>query len=77
MTTRDTDPSGAHGHADQCSIQAGDKGRTWPVKKTLDTGESAYSELAVLPDGTVHCLYEKGSDIVAARFNLAWLVAAP
>ncbi|MBL9201447.1 MAG: exo-alpha-sialidase [Opitutaceae bacterium] len=54
-----------------------DDGRTWPVNKTLDAGPSAYSDLAVLPDGTVLCLYEKGSDIVAARFNLEWLGAGP
>jgi sialidase-1 len=47
------------------------------VNKTLDAGPSAYSDLAVLPDGTVLCLYEKSSDIVAARFNLEWLTGAP
>ena len=47
------------------------------MNKTLDAGPSAYSDLAVLPDGTVLCLYEKGSDIVAARFNLDWLTGAP
>ena len=54
-----------------------DDGKTWPVNKTLDAGPSAYSDLAVLPDGTVLCLYEKNSDIVAARFNLEWLAGAP
>jgi sialidase-1 len=54
-----------------------DDGKTWPVNKTLDAGPSAYSDLAVLPDGTVLCLYEKGSDIVAARFNLEWLTGGP
>ena len=53
-----------------------DDGQTWPVNKTLDAGPSAYSDLAVLPDGTVLCLYEKGSDIVATRFNLEWLTGA-
>jgi sialidase-1 len=54
-----------------------DDGKTWSVNKTLDAGPSAYSDLAVLPDGTVLCLYEKGTDIVAARFNLDWLTGAP
>ena len=54
-----------------------DDGKTWSVNKTLDAGPSAYSDLAVLPDGTVLCLYEKNSDIVAARFNLEWLAGAP
>ena len=50
-----------------------DDGKTWSVSRTLDPGPSAYSDLAVLPDGTVVCLYEKGADIVAARFNLSWV----
>lgn len=54
-----------------------DDGTTWPVSRTLNAGPSAYSDLAVLPDGTVLCLYEKASDIVAARFNLEWITGAP
>jgi sialidase-1 len=50
-----------------------DDGKTWPVNKVLDAGSSAYSDLAVLPDGTVLCLYEKANNIVCARFNLEWL----
>ena len=54
-----------------------DDGVTWPVSRTLDGGPSAYSDLTVLADGNVVCLYEKGSDIVAARFNLDWLRSKP
>ncbi len=54
-----------------------DDGQTWLVSRTLDAGPSAYSDLAVLPDGTVLCLYEKANDIVAARFNLEWIDAKP
>ncbi len=50
-----------------------DDGQTWPINKTLEAGPSAYSDLAVLPDGTVLCLYEADQKIVAARFNLEWL----
>jgi sialidase-1 len=50
-----------------------DDGKTWPVSKVLDPGNSAYSDLAVLPDGTVLCLYEGKADIVVARFTLDWL----
>jgi hypothetical protein len=53
-----------------------DDGKTWPVMKTLDTGPSAYSDLAVIPDGTVLSLYERGEDIVAGRFNLEWLTGS-
>lgn len=52
-----------------------DDGKTWPVSKTLDAGPSAYSDLAVLPDGTVLCLWETKSDIQCARFNLEWITA--
>ena len=63
-----------------------DEGKTWAVDKVLDAGYSAYSDLAVLPDGTILCLYERGRDsdaekskptsyayLTLARFNLAWL----
>ena len=33
------------------------------------------ADLAVLPDGTVLCLYEGKADIVVARFNLEWITA--
>jgi sialidase-1 len=60
-----------------------DEGRTWPVNKTLEEGFSGYSDLAVLPDGTALCLFERGStngkpgvrtgSLCLARFNLEWL----
>jgi sialidase-1 len=52
-----------------------DDGKTWPVNKTLDAGPSAYSDLAVLPDGTVLCLYEADQSIACARFNLEWITS--
>lgn len=52
-----------------------DDGRTWPVVKTLEPGPSAYSDLAVLTDGTVLCLYERGTSIVCSRFGLDWAEA--
>ncbi len=57
-----------------------DDGKTWPVNKTLEAGSSGYSDLAVLPDGTVLCIYEAGSghrtyySLRLARFNLEWLM---
>ncbi len=51
-----------------------DDGQTWPVNKTLEPGPSAYSDLAVLADGTVLCLYEGDKKIVCARFNLDWVL---
>jgi sialidase-1 len=64
-----------------------DGGRTWPVSRVLQSGPSAYSDLAVLPDGTMLCFYESGdpsfpkkygrpwaySFLTVAHFNLEWL----
>jgi sialidase-1 len=38
-----------------------DEGVTWPVTKVIDRGIAGYSDLAVTPDGIIHCLYEGGS----------------
>jgi sialidase-1 len=37
-----------------------DDGRTWPVKKLLYGGPSAYSCLTVTPNGNIACFYEAG-----------------
>ncbi|NLP12153.1 exo-alpha-sialidase [bacterium] len=37
-----------------------DDGKTWPVLHRLHAGPSAYSDLAVLADGRIACLYEAG-----------------
>jgi len=50
-----------------------DDGQTWVVNKTLEQGSSAYSDLAILPDGTVICFYEVSDRMAVARFNLEWL----
>lgn len=70
-----------------------DDGRTWSASRSLESGPSAYSDLAVLPDGTLLCFYENGrpgatrpnskrtdwpyARLTLARFNLAWLTAGP
>jgi sialidase-1 len=54
-----------------------DDAKTWPINKVLEPAYSAYSDLAVLPNGTILCLYERGADrvdfLTLARFNLEWL----
>jgi sialidase-1 len=63
-----------------------DEGQTWPVNKVLEPGYSAYSDVTVLPDGTLLCFYEHGrrsdaakqkptsyAGLTLARFNLEWL----
>ena len=68
-----------------------DDGRSWVATRTLEPGPSAYSDLAVLPDGTILCFYESGrpgatrpnskrtdwpyARLTLARFNFEWLTA--
>ncbi len=53
-----------------------DDGKTWPVSRTLEPGASAYSDLAMLPDGTFICFYENDTRLTVARFNLEWVTGA-
>jgi sialidase-1 len=59
-----------------------DEGKHWTVKRVLEAGAAGYSDLAVLPDGDILCLYEKGKEhasgfqtesLTLAKFNLEWL----
>lgn len=52
-----------------------DEGQTWPVKRLVDPGPSAYSDMAVLPDGRIALLYELGGDngMDLAVFSLDWV----
>jgi sialidase-1 len=68
--------AGGKGRRENLSVKLShDDGRTWPVSKTLDAGPSAYSDLAVLPDGIVLCLHESGESIVCSRLSLDWITA--
>ena len=75
-------PEGSHKRQNVTIKMSLDDGRTWPVAKSLEPGVSGYSDLAVGPDGTVYCIYERGSPsgrdthigrVTVARFNLDWL----
>ena len=60
-----------------------DGGESWPISALIHSGFSAYSSLAVLPNGLLGCLYERGNygaahrqeyaKITLARFSLEWL----
>ena len=59
-----------------------DGGRTWPVKRLVFDGPSAYSSLAAGRPGTpsegwVYLFFEGGSEggSSVARFDLAWVLA--
>lgn len=62
-----------------------DEGETWPVSKVIDPGIAGYSDLAVTPNGLIHCFYEGGSiagsggnqykntHMSVVSFDLRWL----
>jgi len=55
-----------------------DEGKTWNAGKLLHPGPSAYSDLAVTPDLSICCLYERGEKsayerITFARFSLEYV----
>jgi len=66
-------PAGRGKRENLCIKLSHDDGKNWSINKVLDPGKAAYSDLAVLPDGTVLCLYEADTSIVCARFNLEWI----
>ncbi len=49
-----------------------DDGKTWPLYQTLEEGPSAYSDLAVLPDGSVLCFYERDKRLTLAAIPPEW-----
>ena len=54
-----------------------DCGLSWSAGQVLHAGPAAYSDLCELPDGTLGCLYEAGSEapyeyLRWARFSGAW-----
>jgi len=59
-----------------------DGGASWPAKRVIESGYSGYSDMAALPDGSILCLFERGSIgdnhfrsayLTLARFNLEWV----
>lgn len=50
-----------------------DDGKTWPVSRSIDPEQGAYSDIAVDQDGVIYILYEKGTSIRLARFGMEWL----
>lgn len=59
-----------------------DEGGHWGVKRTIEPGATGYADIAVMPDGTILCLYEvvravpggpAKHDEMLGRFNLEWL----
>lgn len=53
------------------------EGMTWPVRKTICKGESAYSSITILPDGTIGVYVEEDESVpykmYFLNFSLDWL----
>jgi len=65
---------GGGGRNDLAIRASYDEGKTWPVARRLHKGGSAYSDLAVLPDGSICCLYEAdGYKTITFREVAAWM----
>jgi sialidase-1 len=58
-----------------------DEGQSWSQGKTVYPYASSYTDLVVMPDGSIGLVYERGpkdsthywDEIQFARFNLAWV----
>ena len=54
-----------------------DEGTSWPVKKSICKGQSAYSSISILPDGTIGVYVEEDESVpykmYFLNFSLAWL----
>lgn len=72
-------PDEPGGHRIRMSAWASfDRGKTWPVKRLVYEGRSAYSSLAADKDGNIYLLFEKGvtklyETVAVAKFGLEWL----
>ncbi|HEX2861050.1 MAG TPA: sialidase family protein, partial [Lacunisphaera sp.] len=53
-----------------------DQGRSWSTPLILEAGPSAYSDLAVAPDGSVLCFYEHGREGAYEKLSVARIPSA-
>ncbi len=75
-----SNPASRNGRVKMTVRASFDEGQTWTHSRVLHTGPSAYSDLAVLANGEIACLYEAGDQhpyesITFARFPLESLGA--
>lgn len=76
-------PDNPGGHRFKMTVHASfDGAKTWPVKRLVFKGPSAYSSMTAGPDGMIYVLFERGDigkrdpyrHIALARFNMAWVL---
>ncbi len=67
---------------ERLSISTSTDGVSWRVRRVLEPGPAAYSDLRTLSNGDILCVYETGEtesrrDLAIARFNLEWVNETP
>lgn len=75
------EPNHPYGRYNMSVRWSADEGVTWSAARTIYPHTSSYSDLAVLDDGTIGIVYERGpagsvkywAEIHFARFNLEWM----
>jgi sialidase-1 len=66
-----SNPASATGRVNLTLRASFDDARTWPLSKVLWPGPSGYSDLAVLSNHAIACLYEGGAENIAESIIFA------
>jgi len=72
-----SNPAQTSGRAKMTLRGSKDNCQSWPTSLVLHEGPSAYSCLAVMADGTILCLYERGAKSPYEKITLARLPSTP
>lgn len=74
-------PAGLKKRSELTIRMSTDEGKTWIANRVLEPGSSTYSDLAVLPDQTIICLFGHGGSghmpamVSLARFDMNWVLS--
>ena len=70
-----SNPASKQGRKNMTVSASLDNGKTWPIRKVIHPGGSAYSCMTILANGQIGLLYEHPySEIVFTQFSLDWLL---
>lgn len=68
-----SNPASTSGRVNMTVRASFDDGKSWPVSTVLFAGPAGYSDLAVLSNGTIACLYEGGANNIAESIIFTFL----
>ncbi len=69
-------PNNPSNRVDMTISVSEDECNSWSYNKLIHSGTSTYSDLAMLSDKTILCIYEQSDKVVCARMNLEYLKAS-